>query len=45
MMLQKDLRSMKKAPVFNGQRGLSHANYKNLEVNDNGGGKSIICDV
>lgn len=45
MMLQKDLRSMEKAPVFNEQRGLSYVYYKKLEGNNNGGGKSIICDI
>lgn len=45
MMLHKDLRSIKKAPLFNEQRGLSPVNYKNLEGNNNRRGKSIICDV
>jgi hypothetical protein len=44
-MLQKELISIKKAPMFNEQRGLSHDYYKNLEGNHNRGGKSIICDV
>lgn len=36
---------MRKAPMFNEQRGLYNDNYKNLEGNNNRGGKSIICDV
>ena len=45
MMLQKDLRSVKKAPMFNEHRGLDNNSYKNLEGNNNRGGKSIICNV